>query len=104
MLTIDRGNLSIERAIWNKDKQNEDTAAMTQYVMAHPPVCRPPNSVFIQLHTTQLRSRVLGHDNERACWKVLCDNSLWQSSRRNTYVRRGNEVDSDMKDFYPTDL
>jgi len=69
---------------------------MYQCVFPRPPQLRPPNFMMLQLHTTGLKARAIGHENEVSAWTLMTPDDKWISYRSNAGVRV-----TDSEDFYP---
>jgi hypothetical protein len=70
-----------------------------------------PSILFIQVHTTGVKSRSLSHENEKACWSLIVNNQFWCSARSNNAVRKcydgsdaGDPLPGDIAQFYPKGL
>ena len=51
--------------------------------------------MMLRLHTTGLKSRAIGHENEVSAWTLMTPDDKWVSYRSNNKVRLG------APDFYP---
>ena len=69
-----------------------------QVSFPRPPQLRPPNFMMLQLHTTGLKARVIGHENEISGWTLMTPDDKWVSYRSNQGVR-----DAPDEKFYPCD-
>ena len=56
--------------------------------LARPPKPRGPTFVFLELHTTGVKTRTMGQENEKQVWSLQVQNTLWKSPRSNKGVRR----------------
>ena len=52
-----------------------------------PPELLTPNFMMLQLHTTGLKSRAVGHQNEVSAWSLMTPNKNWRSFRSNGGIR-----------------
>ena len=79
---------------------------------ARPPKPRGPTFVFLELHTTGVKTRTMGQENEKQVWSLQVQNTLWKSSRSNHAVRRvpipdgtsDAAADALVASFYPAGL
>jgi hypothetical protein len=62
-----------------------------------------PSILFIEVHTTGVKCRSLGHDSEKACWSLVVNNEDWCSARSNNGCRTCN-AGTDLTKFYPDGL
>ncbi len=57
-------------------------------LQAERPMCPyGPSALYIEVHTTGVKTRSLGHEHEKACWSLIVNNSLWRSARSNLGTR-----------------
>ena len=68
-----------------------------------------PSFVFLEVHTTGVKTRALGHEAEKSVWSLMVDNAAWVSARSNIGVRTigavpAGEIAGDIDEFYPMGL
>ena len=73
-----------------------------------PPELLPPNFMMLQLHTTGLKSRAVGHQNEVAAWSLMTPNKNWRSFRSNRGIRTCTNAEVagnvEINNFYPAGI
>ncbi len=71
---------------------------------AERPMCPyGPSMIYIEVHTTGVKTRSLGHENEKACWSLIMNNALWRSGRSNLGTRNCT-TEAEITQWYPAGL
>ncbi len=74
------------------------------FFQAERPMCPyGPSMIYIEVHTTGVKTRSLGHENEKACWSLIMNNALWRSGRSNLGTRNCT-TDAEITQWYPAGL